>query len=188
MAEEQTKPSFWTTLPGILTGVAALITAIGGLIVVVHTFRTDAHTQNANVQPKTPPSNPEGHGQPGPSSVTDKPPRTESGQKFVVIKETDGETLRVFADSLVWSPGTLTPKRFTLKSGQSVPFEEIKTIEMLEYDNLSTSVRVTLVSGETLEGSAEGGHFDNGAHFSGKNDLGNVDVRIGLVKQIVFEP
>jgi len=27
------KPSWWTTLPGILTGIAALLTAIGGLVV-----------------------------------------------------------------------------------------------------------------------------------------------------------
>lgn len=30
------KKSFWTTLPGILTGLAGLITAIGGLIVVLY--------------------------------------------------------------------------------------------------------------------------------------------------------
>ncbi len=34
MAEDkQAKKSFWTTVPGILTGLAALITAIGGLLV-----------------------------------------------------------------------------------------------------------------------------------------------------------
>src|SRR6266852_663073 len=30
------KPSFWTTLPGILTGLAALITAVGGIVVFVY--------------------------------------------------------------------------------------------------------------------------------------------------------
>jgi hypothetical protein len=30
------KPSFWATLPGILTGLAALLTAIGGLLVIFH--------------------------------------------------------------------------------------------------------------------------------------------------------
>ncbi len=29
------KQSFWTTLPGILTGLAALVTAVGGLIAIV---------------------------------------------------------------------------------------------------------------------------------------------------------
>ena len=30
------KPSFWTTLPGILTGLAALLTAIAGLFAIHH--------------------------------------------------------------------------------------------------------------------------------------------------------
>ena len=29
--------SFWTTMPGILTGCAAMITAIGGLLAVLYT-------------------------------------------------------------------------------------------------------------------------------------------------------
>jgi hypothetical protein len=33
--------SFWTTLPGILTGLAALITAVGGLLGAVQQFRGD---------------------------------------------------------------------------------------------------------------------------------------------------
>ena len=37
MAEENdSKRSFWTTLPGILTGLAALVTAIGGLVVALN--------------------------------------------------------------------------------------------------------------------------------------------------------
>jgi hypothetical protein len=32
MSENRNQDSFWTTLPGILTGVAAVITAVGGLI------------------------------------------------------------------------------------------------------------------------------------------------------------
>ncbi len=31
------KPSFWTTLPGVLTAVATILTSIGGLIVALHT-------------------------------------------------------------------------------------------------------------------------------------------------------
>jgi hypothetical protein len=33
--EEASKRSFWTTVPGVLAGVAALITAIGGLYAVI---------------------------------------------------------------------------------------------------------------------------------------------------------
>jgi RNA polymerase sigma-70 factor (ECF subfamily) len=46
-AEDEKKPgpSFWATLPGILTGVAAMITAIGGIVTVLITagvLRPDA--------------------------------------------------------------------------------------------------------------------------------------------------
>jgi hypothetical protein len=34
--EKVDKPNFWTTLPGILTGIAALITAAGGIIIGLH--------------------------------------------------------------------------------------------------------------------------------------------------------
>lgn len=35
-AEDSEKKSFWTTLPGILTGMAAVLTALGGLLVILH--------------------------------------------------------------------------------------------------------------------------------------------------------
>jgi hypothetical protein len=36
MAEPGHERSWWTTLPGVLTGVAALLTAVGGLVVALH--------------------------------------------------------------------------------------------------------------------------------------------------------
>ena len=36
MAEPDKKPNFWTTLPGLLTGLAALLTAVTGFLVVMH--------------------------------------------------------------------------------------------------------------------------------------------------------
>lgn len=36
MSDKQNKKSFWTTLPGILTGLAALLTAIGSLLTVLN--------------------------------------------------------------------------------------------------------------------------------------------------------
>jgi hypothetical protein len=38
--------AFWTTLPGILTGVAALITAIVGLATLVHSWTGDGQTES----------------------------------------------------------------------------------------------------------------------------------------------
>ncbi len=50
------RPSFWKTLPGILTAIASLITAIGGLIVVIQTFR-----RPVKPPPINPPISPPGH-------------------------------------------------------------------------------------------------------------------------------
>ncbi|WP_426168868.1 hypothetical protein [Pseudoduganella sp. R-34] len=36
MSEQKTDPSWWQTLPGVLTGIAAVITAVGGAIAVLH--------------------------------------------------------------------------------------------------------------------------------------------------------
>jgi hypothetical protein len=38
MSGEDNKKSFWSTIPGILTGIAAVLTAIGGLIVAYQTL------------------------------------------------------------------------------------------------------------------------------------------------------
>ena len=35
MGNNDTKQSFWTTLPGMLTGLAALITAVGGILAIL---------------------------------------------------------------------------------------------------------------------------------------------------------
>src|SRR5258705_13706889 len=36
LAEPEKKQNFWTTLPGVLTGIAAVLTAVTGLLVVMY--------------------------------------------------------------------------------------------------------------------------------------------------------
>jgi hypothetical protein len=58
MDEEQNKPNFWRTLPGILTG--SPITAVGGLLVALH-YHGKAKPQDHTTvvdQPKTLPEQP----------------------------------------------------------------------------------------------------------------------------------
>jgi len=38
MRDEKNPPSWWTTLPGVITAVAGLLTAFGGLLLVLHTL------------------------------------------------------------------------------------------------------------------------------------------------------
>jgi len=49
--------SFWTTVPGILTGIAAVITAIGGLVFVLHQVDgTGPGNNGGGGPPEQPPS------------------------------------------------------------------------------------------------------------------------------------
>ena len=48
--------------------------------------------------------------------------------------------------------------------------EKIKAIDVLEVEDASTKVQVTLIGGETFEDSVDGGHFDFGTHFVGKSE------------------
>jgi hypothetical protein len=41
MSNDENNRSFWTTLPGILTGLAAILTAVGGLITIIDELRPD---------------------------------------------------------------------------------------------------------------------------------------------------
>ena len=71
------RPSFWTTLPGILTGLAALITALVGVVALVsqqHGDPPSGKTQNGPVTGQgttaTPPSSASAEPQGGQSPVT----------------------------------------------------------------------------------------------------------------------
>jgi hypothetical protein len=166
MAEAQNKPSFWATLPGILTGVAALITAVGGLLVAVHYHGLNAKPQDDPTvvdQPKTAPEQPH--------------------KAIVTLTETDGTTLTVDANSLEWEMGP-SMREFTLSTGQSIPFDKIKTIDVLEAGDRTTTVQVTLTDGRTLQGVVDGGRY---AGFRGESDIGHVRVVIGMLRQIRFQ-
>lgn len=50
MTENKEKPNFWTTLPGVLTGLATVITAIGGIYLGANKFEAPK-TQTASMAP-----------------------------------------------------------------------------------------------------------------------------------------
>jgi hypothetical protein len=82
----------------------------------------------------------------------------------------------------------LRPREFTLNSRQSIPFDKIKTIDDLEVEDMTTTVQVTLTDGRTLKGAVDGGPTGRGMGFEGKSDIGgHVRVRIGLLRQILFQ-
>jgi hypothetical protein len=190
MAEAQNKPSFWTTLPGILTGVAALITAVGGLLVAVHygvkSESTDGTPQH-NVIPGTNSAR-EGSKANQPGEARDglrspPPPPIDPHKAIVILKENDGTTLTVDANNLVWEMGRST-REITLNTGQSIPFDKIKTIDVLEAGDRTATVQVTLTDGRTLKGDVDGGRYMG---FQGETDIGHVRVPIGMLRQILFQ-
>lgn len=75
MSEERQKTNFWTTLPGILTGIAAVIVAIGGLITGIIELNKPREDR------------------------TEKQPVIET--LYVAAKDTDGESYRNNTDKPV---------------------------------------------------------------------------------------
>jgi len=55
MSNNNEEKSFWSTLPGILTGIAAILTAIGGLIIALNAAGIISISPDATPTP-TPPS------------------------------------------------------------------------------------------------------------------------------------
>jgi PEGA domain len=54
------KKSFWTTLPGILTGLAALITAVGGIILLLnHKPKDDSQVNKNDIKNEKPITDPD---------------------------------------------------------------------------------------------------------------------------------
>ena len=51
MGEEKTPPSWWTTLPGVITAFAGLLTAIGGLVLVLNKAGVIGTAKNAGANP-----------------------------------------------------------------------------------------------------------------------------------------
>jgi hypothetical protein len=47
MDSERKTPSWWSTLPGVLTAIAAIITAVGGLLLALHQVRPPAGASSA---------------------------------------------------------------------------------------------------------------------------------------------
>jgi len=52
MSNDDNTKSFWTTLPGILTGVAALLTAVGGLLTAIDWQGNDDGSEQDNLIPE----------------------------------------------------------------------------------------------------------------------------------------
>ncbi len=75
----------------------------------------------------------------------------------------------------------------TLSSGQDIPFEKMKSIEVLRSDeqftpNGKADLVVTLLTGQTARGG-----IGTGCDFFGTNDLGRFSIYPNRLKRIDFQ-
>ena len=198
MADEQGKPNFWTTLPGILTGIAAVVTAAGGIILGLHQMSAPSAGQGRADNPAasgvmTPASKQEtlpSQSQSASSSPSVSPASTTSPQaplagdgipaKAVRITKTDGTVIWSFEDKFFL--GGCGQCSFAFATGQSIPFEKIRTLDVLGVDaEGKRSVRVVLANGKVIEGVS-----DNSVGVGGTNDVGEIRVDDNQVKRVTF--
>ncbi len=178
MAEPDKRQSFWTTLPGMLTGIAAVLTAVTGLLVVMypHGFAGSKDGRPAAVSPQdaaTPAPNAVGATS-TPASAT---PRQQKPTVLVVRK--DGTETRVFLNSF---RDSYSGEAIQLKNGQAIPFDKIRSIDFLDVHEYEQDVRVTLTDGRALEGA-----IMSGEQITGDTDIGPFSISVKSLKRILFE-
>jgi hypothetical protein len=185
LPEPEKKQSFWTTMPGILTGMAALLTAATGLWVAIAPHDkpgSDGRSArvSAPMQASAPGSAPPASTQQSPaaSSVVAAPAAT--ARNTVVVTSRAGDVTKLSAKTFVHNS---TDKAIELTSGQTIGFEKIKVVDFftLHLDQRSVDVKVMLVDGTTIDGALQKDYA-----FTGENDLGSFRILVQDVKQIVF--
>jgi hypothetical protein len=175
---EEKKQSFWTTMPGVLTGIAAVLTAVTGLLVVMypHGFAGSKEgSPAAAISSKDAVGGaPNAAGSSAPASAT---PKQQKPTVLVVGKDgtQTGVSLRGFQDSMYG-------EAIQLKNGQAIPFDKIRSVDFVETHGYDEDVKVTLTDGRTLEGDIMAGE-----QLTGETDIGPFSISVKDVKQIVFE-
>lgn len=183
--ELEKKQNFWTTMPGILTGLAALLTAATGLWVAIGPHDKPAANEHpAAVTAPTPlQSSAPGSAPPVSTQQTPAPGAAATGQSAqypVVLTSRAGDVTRLSAKTFVHN---YTDKAIELTSGQTIAFERIKTIDFFTVhpDERSIDVKVTLTDGRVVDGALKKDYA-----FNGESDLGPFHIFVQDVKQIVF--
>jgi hypothetical protein len=172
------KQNFWTTMPGLLTGIAALLTAVTGLLVVMHP-RDGAGLKEGSPAVAVSPKDAAGVAPKaaGGSAAGSVMPKQEKPTVLVVGK--DGTETRVFLKGFQDSQSGESIK---LRNGQSIPFEKIGLIDFVETRGYDENVKVTLTDGRALEGDIMAGE-----QITGDTDVGPFSISVRDLKRISFE-
>jgi hypothetical protein len=178
--------NWWQTLPGVLTAMAAILTAVTGLLALLFQYgvlggkrdapATSAPTHSSGVtKPDTPSS------APASASGTTKP----WSRSDVVITTKNGVTTTLRAETL---SNCISPSHeLTIGSGQDIPFEKMKSFEVLRADpaqapNAQATVLITLLDGRKIEDTVKAG-----CDIFGYNDLGRFTTYFDQLKRVDFQ-
>jgi hypothetical protein len=183
LAELDKKQNFWTTMPGILTGIAALLTAATGLFVAVYSHGDSgskdhpAPALSTTAEPSS--SAPIAASSPSRPAAT-QAPANPVAKATVTVTSREGEVTKLFLKTFKHN---YTDSAIELTSGQTISFDKIKAIDFFSVDNdHHVAVKVTLTDGRTLDGILRTGYV-----FVGETDIGSFKISVENLKQIVFE-
>jgi hypothetical protein len=194
LAESENKPNFWTTMPGLLAGVAAVLTAVTGMLVVMypHGFSGAAGSSGAAAalaskqkQAGTLGSAGEAAADPGASpnaagaavAPASAMPRQQKPTVLVLAK--DGTETRIFLNGF---KDSYSGETIQLKSGQAIPFDKIRSVDFLDQHDYDENVKVTLTDGRALEGAIMAGE-----QMTGDSDIGPFSISVKSLKRVLFE-
>ena len=185
MSAEGDRPGFWHTLPGILTATAGVLTAVTGLyLAIVQNRGNDAASSSppaaAAAAATAPAPQTPSVSQTSGSSTT---PRSWA-ESDAVLTMTDGSQNTVRAASL--SNCISVVHAVTLASGQQIPFERMRTLEIVRSDstdmpNAAATIVVTLLDGKAVNGS-----MNAGCGWFGYNDIGRFDFNVDRLRRVEF--
>jgi hypothetical protein len=172
---EPEKQNFWTTLPGVLTGIAAVLTAATGLLVLMypHGFQNAKQIASPAAAGETAPVQAGGGSAPLPGPSSQQPKKAT-----VMVTEKDGTATNVFLNSF---RDSYSNEAIEFKNGQSIPFSKIRLIDFLDEHNYQQDVRVTLTDGRVVEGE-----IMSGEQMTGETDIGPFSISVKSLKQVAF--
>jgi hypothetical protein len=200
LAEPENKPNFWTTMPGLLTGVAAVLTAVTGMLVVMYPHGFSAaggaagaagssgaaaslaskQKQGAALGSAAGPG-PEPGAAPSAAGAAGAPaslmPRQQKPTVLVLAK--DGTETRLFLNGF---KDGYSGETIQLKGGQAIPFEKIRSVDFLDEHDFDKNIKVTLTDGRAVEGAIMAGES-----MEGDSDIGPFSISVKSLKRILFE-
>ena len=188
MAESRKSTSWWQTLPGFLTALATILTAITGLAALL--FQNGVFGGKGDVAVRAQPS-PQHYASSVQASERTSPvasraePTKSWSDATAVVANQDGTTTRLRAASL--SNCISVAHDIQLEAGQSIPFEKMSGIEVLQADDHTSPSPKAKLEVKLLDGTVVSGTVEANCDLFGYNSLGRFATYYDRIRSIHFE-